>query len=362
MMTAKQTSSMTFTPFNNDDAASMAWPRFEKEIWNTAFMCLPQRQYGLVDQFFSRGAIAQRIKIPIDEAALLPLLKHPGNPPDEDDAMSAYDKRLSMYLTQQNTKNAIIHAMYAALGPVQRRMVDPDDEGEHQIVPKASMDTLREAYGKLSRTDRKGLEDQLKVTFQPGTQDPHTLLSNHAAIYKRLSEGAALKQDCDKIDFLLDVLGPCGLFIMPIERFLQENPDSEDQKYDTLVKQITDFLKTHPVGATTGTAGYAGLTQSVTAPRTGPAPRQSMEDIEARIYERMENIFESQQLALLTTLAQPNTPVSGVQRTQTLELPRQYGWTHGWVKHNSMECTKRKTGHKETATLNNRKGGSDRFC
>ena len=39
-----------------------------------------------------------------------------------------------------------------------------------------------------------------------------------------------------------------------------------------------------------------------------------------------------------------------------------YCWSHGACSHTSFECTKRRDGHKEDATSENKKGGSTYYC
>ena len=41
---------------------------------------------------------------------------------------------------------------------------------------------------------------------------------------------------------------------------------------------------------------------------------------------------------------------------------KHYCWSHGAGNHTSADCRNKKSGHKDDATLERRKGGSDAYC
>jgi hypothetical protein len=65
--------------------------------------------------------------------------------------------------------------------------------------------------------------------FRPGDHDPLTILAEHDKIYARLKAG----NQFDKIDDFMETFTPCGLFQRVIEKFLEENPESEEQNTKT---------------------------------------------------------------------------------------------------------------------------------
>ena len=54
-----------------------------------------------------------------------------------------------------------------------------------------------------------------------------------------------------------------------------------------------------------------------------------------------------------------NTPSDPAKRKRRLT---EYCWTHGRCAHKSSECRNKKEGHKDDATLRNKKGGSKKNC
>jgi hypothetical protein len=65
--------------------------------------------------------------------------------------------------------------------------------------------------------------------FRPGDHDPLTILVEHDKIYARLKAAKAKRNQSDKIDDFMETFTPCGLFQRVIEKFLEENPESEEQ-------------------------------------------------------------------------------------------------------------------------------------
>ena len=66
---------------------------------------------------------------------------------------------------------------------------------------------------------------------------------------------------------------------------------------------------------------------------------------------------------LKNIVAQLTTNQTQLQvQPRSKKKPRKYCWTHGWCAHAGAECNMKAEGHKDEATLQDRMGGSNRFC
>jgi len=74
----------------------------------------------------------------------------------------------------------------------------------------------------------------------------------------------------------------------------------------------------------------------------------------------LESKIHEIQSALEELLQIIKTVVSNERRSKRRENPHgtHYCWTHGWVNHKGSECSNKKTGHQDNATLTNPMGGS----
>jgi hypothetical protein len=218
-----------------------------------------------------------------------------------------------------------------------------------------------------ARENRMVLMRALRDKFRPGEHDPLTLLAERDKIYARLEAGKAGRAQCDMIDDFVETFTPCGLFNRVIKKFLKEHPEAEEQKYKHLIKIFKQHFKTHSIAATTGSEGYAGLSERV--PQSTVALTTSASDMEERIMANITAMMEPQQYALLSTLSQTQPPNtwnkqrdSKQPQRPTNQMAKQYCHTHGLVFHNSADCKKPGPRHDPTATFDNRKGGSNHNC
>jgi hypothetical protein len=297
---------------------------------------------------------------------MTPLAEHPGIQPTSTKDFSIRAPLVAMFDRQEQALKMANDVFYQCLGPIPRQLVDPEDKGPDFMDPRAAFQLLDTNYGRLNTEDYKTLKQQLREKFRPSQDDALETLGTHIRIHQRLERGGATMPECDKIEHVKAAFDPCGLFPRVFEKFLEDYPELEDQKFDQLLTIFKSHLKTHPVSETTGTAGYAGLTQSHTQQ---PAPL-TMEDVLTNV----AMLMEQHQYALMTTMQGHAPPpnganprklmtTSGGARTGTSPLPRQYCWTHGLCAHNSGGCNERdKPGHQKTATLDNRMGGSNKNC
>lgn len=364
-------------PFPNGKPHALAWEQTRKELLNLFVRCYPSRQYGHIDALLPIEDIRSTFRT-ANDFEMTPLIAHPGQPPEDHKAFKQWKETMAVYEPQQSNLSRAVDRFYHILDLVSLRLVDPDNAGAIFFDPKESFALLDKEYGSLTRNNRITLQAALREKFRPTEQDAHTVLAEHDLIYKRLEKGKAAKQDCDKIDDFLATFQPCGLFERVHEKFLEEYPDSESQKYDDLKKVMLRHLKTHTVGATTGSTGYAGLSERVHQP-------SSSSDMEARIMANLGAMMEAQQYALLSSIAhgqsaqpptQPDPWKQGGQNprnkqrhgpkstrsARTNPMAKQYCHTHGLVYHNSTECKTPGTQHDITATFDNRKGGSTHNC
>ena len=366
MPTAYFSSSLGFFP--GDSPPALAWSDFQTRLFHMFIRCYPSREYGHLDAILPIEDIRSRFE-QAEDFLMTPLLKHPGEQPADPTRFNAWEKTLSMYNYQQITLTRSTDEFYKALDAVRLRLVDPENKGPTFFQPAKAFKILNTEYGTLSRENRMVLMRALREKFRPGEHDPLTLLAERDKIYARLEAGKAGRAQCDMIDDFVESFTPCGLFTRVIEKFLEEHPEAEEQKYKHLIKIFKQHLKTHSIAATTGSEGYAGLSERVQqSTTTAPISALGMEE---RIMANITAMMEAQQYALLSTLTQTQPPnPRNKQRDgkppnrphRPNQMAKQYCHTHGLVFHNSADCKKPGSRHDSAATFDNRKGGSDHNC
>jgi hypothetical protein len=361
--------------FPGDSPPAIAWPQFQTQLLHMFVRCYPSREYGHIDALIPIQEIRARFE-QAEDFQMSTLIKHPGEQPSDPTLFSSWEKTMSMYNYQQLTRTRAIDTFYGALDAARLRLVDPENKGPTFFKPAKAYEILQSEYGTLSRENRQVLMKALREKFRPAEQDPLTVLAEHDKIYARLKAGKAKRNQCDMIDDFMETFIPCGLFQRVIEKFLEEHPDAEDQKYSALVDILKQHLKTHSVVATTGSAGYAGLSERLPQPNMTPSTAStSTADMEARIMSNITALIEAQQYALLSTIAQsqPVQPAPNSRNkqrtgqkpnrpTRSNKTAKQYCHTHGLVYHNSADCKTPGPHHDHAATFDNRKGGSDHNC
>jgi hypothetical protein len=355
--------------FPGDLPPALAWSDFQTQLFHMFVRCYPSREYGHLDALLPIAEIRARFE-QTDDFQMTALLKHPGEQPADHNRFHAWEKTLSMYNYQQLTLTRATDEFYRALDTARLRLVDPEHKGPTFFIPAKAYKLLNAEYGTLSRENRIVLMKALREKFRPGDHDPLTILAEHDKIYARLKAGKAKRNHCDMIDDFMETFSPCGLFQRVIEKFLEENPESEQQKYEDLVEILKQHLKTHTVTATTGSEGYAGLSERVQQPTAPTSPPAS--NMEERIMANITAMMEAQQYALLSTLAgQPpppnprNKPRNGQKPNRTPrpnQAAKQYCHTHGLVYHSSADCKTPGPRHDPAATFDSRKGGSNHNC
>ena len=91
--------------------------------------------------------------------------------------------------------------------------------------------------------------------------------------------------------------------------------------------------------------------QSDITPNTEPSVNATQQD---KIQLKMLQILER-----IDSKLDDNNPT---KRSRTRRVLTHYCWTHGAGNHKSADCRNKKDGHKDSATLDNRMGGSNAYC
>ena len=360
---------------------SLSWGEFLTALIDLAATCYKMRPYGLLDVFFTIDEIRIILGKP-DNFQMQPLIDHPGARP-VDDSNEAYDhwfKRCQMYKDQEVILQSLKQVFFDSLGRVPRMLVDPKGQGILRMDCQDAVQKMKNKYALLTSKDIKALMQDLKEPFVPGHHDATDFLSKHCKIHLKLEEGKAALSDFAKIENLEIALTPSGLFTRPFQLLRDTHPHVPDQTFDAILVLLENHISNNLIGATTGSAGYAGLASNPAA-HDSHSGTSDFAAAEERIMDRVASILEMQHHALMATLGQQHQQQQQQQQQQP-RYARQYNrggnrpqprttgslsspgycWTHGWCKHTSKDCQSRATNHDERATLTSKRGGSTRNC
>ena len=126
--------SQTLQPFPNGATPTLEWPETRKAIINLYTRCLPGRPLGLIDAIMSIEDIRTHFNKPAG-FHMTPLMDHPGADAPNGKEFTVWDRKISIWAAQEAARSSTCDQFYACLGPVPRRLVDPDDAGSNFFDP-----------------------------------------------------------------------------------------------------------------------------------------------------------------------------------------------------------------------------------
>ena len=289
-------------------------------------------------------------------------------------------------------------------------LVNDDTQLIQDDIPTV-LDYLFDLYGKVPSEEVKQKEAEIRtMAYHPA--DPMILLYNPIEKLKKMAEAAAIPYTTDQ---LLDI----GLTVIRNTRDFERALGDWEQL--PAIRKTWDRFKTHFKDAQKQLRAIRGPTmQQAGYHHANHLASQLREDINKRdselltvIQSAMETasvapsaissevstiatpiqqqvnavqsdpvqleilkLLQQMQQSMMTTAPQNNNNNNNTgqrnNRRQTRKTPdnvsfnrnvtNKYCWTHGACGHTSAQCRLKASGHQDTATLENRLGGSNAFC
>ena len=242
-------------------------------------------------------------------------------------------------------------------------------------TPLTLMQHIWTTYGKITTSDLTANEERMYASWNPPTSI-ETLYEQLTDGQQFASKGGETIHDSQLVRKGYEIIAKTGLFDEDCKEWRKKAEDQ--QTFENFKKNFTaaddDRRKNN---ATTGSSGY------------------SINTIEQIVHNEMNNILHQWMQPEVIPKQPPieSTPPTESANTTTLEdirdeliklinnqqkksqLPPYQGkingenvtycWSHGITKnrrHNSKTCKRKKEGHQDDATLNNRMGGSNERC
>ena len=238
------------------------------------------------------------------------------------------------------------------------------------------MKHLWSTYGKIDMNDLTANETRMKQQWAPP--------SPIETLFKQLKDGQAFAasgketiSDSQLVRFGYDIMNNTGVLSRPCTKW--RNEKAGDQTWAKFMTHFTAAVKDYNKNTTSSDMKYsAAQVQELVDQRMcqyvieSPEPTTTTPSANAtQTTPSMEAMFE-------TWLQNRNTPLGNPLPGQHLQphtkapllcqgyddkgKPITYCWSHGItqnLKHDSKNCTRRKEGHKENATLHNKMGGCE---
>ena len=260
-----------------------------------------------------------------------------------------------------------------------------------QVKPRALLAHLWKQYGKIAESDLRANRARMNETWQPPTPIED--------LYKQLRDGQKFARtggeditDSMLMNMAYDQVHATGIFTYQLEAW-RDKPgiDKTWENFQTYFsKKVTDYL----LNTTANEAKYSAAQCQViwnqniaayvaaneeahtqdTTPPPEPQPAANAlteKDIDA-IAKKVAQLTGTNKPKTATTSTSNNSNSSKTsskvriaQGFNTEGEAISYCWSHGITKnlaHNSQTCQRKKEGHQDKATLNNRMNGSNEVC
>ena len=321
------------------------------------------------------------------------------------------DEKRAYYECKNVEKALLRHIQDAIEDKYLESLIDEDTQLLNEEIPDV-LQYLFETYGKVPSEEVKQREIEVRaMTFHPA--DPMILLYNAVEKLKTMGESADIAYTEPQ---LLDI----GLTVIRNTRDF-EKALGEWEALATTAKTWAKFKKHFTAaqkqlkairGPTMQQAGYHhanmlaeqlktdmqrrdqelfSVIQSVVDSNASTASPPSLAPLEISsmtpsqyqanavqtdpVQVEMLKILQQMQQTMFTQ-AQAPQPKTGSKTRTTRRTPRKtpdhalyprrqtdtYCWTHGGSNHSSQDCQRKASGHQDTATFENRLGGSNAYC
>ena len=313
------------------------------------------------------------------------------------------------YLECKNVEKALQrHIQDAIEDKYLESMVNEDTQLIDEDIPTVLL-YLFDTYGKIPSEEVKQKEAEIRtMTYHPA--DPMILLFNPIEKLKKMATAAEIAYTTDQIlDIGLTVIRNTRDFERALgdweaipaadktwERFKSHFKDAQKQlrairgptmqqagyhHANHLARQLREDIEKRDnellsvIQSAMETSSQApSMAPSDISLATPPVQQQANAVQGDPIQLEMLKILQQMQQTMTTTVTQSNQGRSGRQgrRGTPRKTPDnasfnraktdKYCWTHGACSHTSTECNMRAQGHQESATFENKQGGSKAFC
>ena len=301
------------------------------------------------------------------------------------EAIRRWQRTTNRYATFILTQEALKNQILKSVDEQYINALEHEITKYSQVTPRALLEHLWKHYGKITEADLRANEARMKTTWHPP--------SPIEDLFKQLRDGQkfAKKGGEDITDSMLvrmayDQIYATGLFNQACEDWCDKEPT--DKTLENLQNFFTNKITNHINNATANDAKYslaqvqemldsniaayvaAVTNQAPTTPTTdeaAPPPEAanaiSTTDIENIVKRMMPNKENAKNPN--NNNKKNNNTIRVAQGFNTNGDPISYCWSHGVTKnlgHTSTTCRRKKEGHQDAATLNNRMNGSNEVC
>jgi hypothetical protein len=247
--------------------------------------------------------------------------------------------------------HALRNQIIALLPDIYIRALKHATTGYGNVTTRTFLEHLWTNYGAITQAELNDNETRMQIPWNPPMpiEVLFTQLDNGIA-YAAAGDETLSATQVPRIGY--NIIDATRLFKLPCRDWrLKARADKTMQTFKTHFSRA-DVDRAS--GTTTGTAGFHGAANHVAA-----TPPISEEVTQAQIIADTVTKQVALAMAALNVNANTNTRTNASRRPR----PTAYCWTHGLsknVRHTSSACNNRAEGHQETATKDNKMGGSDR--
>ena len=306
------------------------------------------------------------------------------------EAIRKWQRQTAIYTTFKLTQDALKNQILKNVDEEYINALEHDITKYSQVTPLELLTHLWSNYGAIEESDLSANEERMKQAWNPPTPIEE--------LYKQLRDGQKFAKkggeditDSQLVRIGYDQVYKTGLFDKACAKWRRQAlTDKTWKKFQAFFTiEVTDYLKNTTANEAQYTAAqvqeildsnfaaYAAAasnqepnTQANTNANHPPAANSLTEkDVEAIIQQYVKKTTGStgnnSTTPTNTSTSKKPHKVRVAQGFNSEGDPISYCWSHGVTKnlsHNSMTCKRKKEGHQDKATLNDRKNGSDEVC
>jgi hypothetical protein len=236
-----------------------------------------------------------------------------------------------------NYNNTIKELRAQLLAAVPRELIEElanDDSDFNNVTPLAIMTLLIKNHGKITPNMLKANLAKLEEPWNP-TDNINVLWKQVKDCQEFAVKGKEPIADSTVVRIITDNFLIFDTFRFAMDIWLTKT-EEEQASYEELKKHFTDAYKVHAKKSTSKTSGYAGGTTETVTPE--PTPKKT------------------RKVAFIAK----TPPAKETEKTDADKLVAAllYCWSHGYnYSHCGNNCTKKKEGHIDSATVTDMQGG-----
>ena len=243
---------------------------------------------------------------------------------------------------------------------------------------------LFEEYGELSPEELLQKEDSVKnYVYDPNL--PVSTIFNEILNLKDLYElTGSILQESDMIRYGYTILNRARIFKEYLLKWNNKPPN--EKTWDTFQqffrKAYRDLKQVNALQIQDSTLNHTTIMEELKH-HQAQSLNQITNAFKDGIYETINHITDYEKEQDKNSDLSANATITSLQKeinelknmlnqmvrkqnqpmqTQRKKKPRQYCWTHGWCAHSGATCNSKADGHQDHATLENKMGGSTKYC